>query len=231
MATVWERALATTPPPGRAVVLAAAAVAAVLVLAPRCWPVTRHLVTVAHEGAHGVVALLVGRRLGGIRLHSDTSGVTVSAGRRTGPGMVLTAAAGYVGPALAGLAGAAVLSAGHAVGFLWGLLLLLAALLLQIRNLFGLLVVVVCGAALLSASWWLPVVAQSALAYVVAWFLLLAAPRPVLELAAARRRGRERGSDADQLARLTRLPAGLWVLLFLAATLGALLVGARWLLP
>ena len=48
---------------------------------------------------------------------------------------------------------------------------------------------------------------QSAFAYLATWFLLLAAPRPVLELQALRWRQGARDSDADQLARLTRLPA------------------------
>ena len=53
------------------------------------------------------------------------------------------------------------------------------------------------------------------MAYVVTWFLLLAAPRPVVELQQERRRGRGRASDADVLARLTRVPGLLWVGLFL----------------
>ena len=44
----------------------------------------RHVVTIVHEGAHGLAAWATGRQLAGIRLHSDTSGVTVSRGRATG---------------------------------------------------------------------------------------------------------------------------------------------------
>ena len=207
-------------------VAGAGVVAAGLVLVPAIWHRSRHLVTIAHEGSHGIAALLSGRRLDGIRLHSDTSGLTVSRGRRSGPGMIVTAAAGYVGPALIGLACAVLLSHGHAVGLLWALLVLLGLLLLQIRNWFGLLVVVVTGLAVFAVSWWLPERTQSAFAYLVTWFLLLAAPRPVVELQRLRRRGQARDSDADQLGRLTRLPGLLWVIVFLAATLGALFVGA-----
>ena len=42
------------------------------------------LVTITHEGAHGVAAFVTGRRLQGIRLHSDTSGLTISSGRPSG---------------------------------------------------------------------------------------------------------------------------------------------------
>jgi hypothetical protein len=63
----------------------------------------------------------------------------------------------------------------------------------------------------------------------MAWFLLLGGVRPVLELNQSRRRGRARGSDADQLARLTRIPVGAWVFLFGLVAVGALAVSALWL--
>ena len=65
-----------------------AALALGLVLSRVAWPYTRMLVTITHEGGHAVAALLAGRRLQGIRLHSDTSGLTVSSGRPSGPGTV-----------------------------------------------------------------------------------------------------------------------------------------------
>ncbi|MBM7804308.1 hypothetical protein JOD57_000145 [Geodermatophilus bullaregiensis] len=212
-------------------VLAGAAVVAVAVVAsPALWRPARTVVTIAHEGAHGLAALATGRRLAGIRLHSDTSGLTVSAGRPTGPGMVLTLVAGYVGPGLFGLGAAALLGAGHAVGVLWTVLGLLALLLLQIRNFYGLWAVLVTAAVVLGVTEWLPPAGQAAFAAVVTWFLLLAAPRTVLELQGARRRRAAPDSDADQLARLTRVPAAAWVGLFLLADLAALALAAWWLL-
>ena len=184
--------------------------------------------TIVHEGAHGLVARLTGRTLAGIRLHSDSSGVTVSRGKPRGPGMAATAAAGYLGPAVLGLGCAWLLSRGHAVAVLWLLLLMLAALLLQIRNVFGAFVVLGLGAVLLVVSWRLDVQAQVAVAYAVTWFLLVAAPRPVWELQRSRRRGRAPGSDADQLGRLTPLPALVWVGVFLLVTVGALALGSSW---
>jgi hypothetical protein len=227
----WARVTAPVPDLATGAMLAVAAAAAVLVLSPALWRPVRHIVTIAHEGAHGVVALAAGRRLSGIRLHSDTSGLTVSAGKPTGLGMVLTCAAGYTGPALFGLGAAALLAAGHAVGLLWALLGLLALLLVQIRNWYGLWSVLVTGAVVFAATWWLPPQGQSVFAALATWFLLLAAPKTVVELQAKRRRrGGAPDSDADQLARLTRLPALLWVGVFLLVDVGALVLGARWLL-
>jgi hypothetical protein len=230
LARFWAQVTATTPDLRPAVLLGAAAVAALLVVSPALWRPTRHVVTIAHEGAHGLVALAAGRRLSGIRLHSDTSGLTVSAGRPTGLGMVLTCAAGYTGPGLFGLGAAALLASGHAVGLLWALLILLALLLVQIRNWYGLWSVVVTGAVVFAATWELPPEGQAAFAALATWFLLLAAPRTVVELQTSRRRRRAPDSDADQLAGLTRLPALVWVGFFLLVDLGALALGGYWLL-
>lgn len=225
----WTRVTTAGPPLPPQLLLAAAAVAVLLVLSPALWRLSRNAVTIAHEGAHGAVALASGRRLSGIRLHSDTSGLTVSAGRPTGPGMVLTCAAGYTGPGLFGLGAAALLAGGYAVGLLWALLVLLALLLLQIRNWFGLWSVLVTGALVFAATWWLTPRGQATFAAVCTWFLLLAAPKAVVELQRARRRRAAPDSDADQLSRLTHLPAVLWVGVFLLIDVGALALGGWWL--
>jgi Peptidase M50B-like len=223
---IWQRALQSQSAPPAWLIAVTAVVAALLVSSRRCWSVSRHLVTIAHEGAHGFVAMITGRRLSGIRLHSDTSGVTVSSGPPTGAGMIATTAAGYVGPGVIGLGAAALLGAGHAVALLWLTLVLLALLLMQIRNWFGLFSVLVTGFAVLAVSWWAPEQAQSAFAFLVVWFLLLAAPRPVIEMQLQRRRRLVRNSDADQLARLTGVPGIVWVGVFLFATVGAFVAGA-----
>ena len=230
LARIGDEIVGTQPSPAPSAVLATGVVALVLVALPRAWRVTRHVVTIAHEGSHGVAALLSGRRLAGIRLHSDTSGLTLSRGRSRGPGMIATALAGYLGPGLLGLGAAYLLRERHALAVLWLAVLLLALLLVQIRNFYGLYAVLVAGLGVLAVSWWGSEPVQSTVAYAGTWFLLLAAPRPVLELQRQRRRGRARDSDADLLARLTPLPGLAWVGLFLAATGATLVVGGGWLL-
>jgi Peptidase M50B-like len=231
IAEVWRRATAVQAPPAPLVVALAAMIAAALVLPRAVWPYTRMLVTITHEGAHGVTAFLTGRRLQGIRLHSDTSGLTVSSGRPSGPGMVAMLAAGYLGPAIVGLAAVGLLIAGHSLALLWLFVILLGLLLLQIRNFYGFLVVVGCAVVLILVSWYLPAAMQSALAYVLTWTFLLAAPKPVVELIRQRRRQRTAESDADQLARLTHLPASLWATGFLIVSCAGLVLGAVLLLP
>ncbi len=227
---IWSRATSVQPAPSSAVVLAMLAVALVLLAVPRAWHLSRHVLTIVHESSHALVAVLSGRRLSGIRVHSDTSGLTLSVGRPTGPGMVATAFAGYVGPALLGLGAAWLLGRGYAVGLLWLLVLALALLLVQIRNWYGLWAVLVSGALLVGVTWWGSADVQVAVAYAVTWYLLLGAPRAVLELQASRRGGRGRTSDADILARLTRLPGIVWVAVLLLVCLGALALGGLWIL-
>ncbi len=124
--------------------------------------------------------------------------------------MFFTAVAGYVGPALFGLGAAYLLRVGHSVGLLWALLVLLVLVLILIRNWFGLWLVLAATVVVFAVSWWGSALLQSCFAYVGAWFLLLAAPRPVVELQSARRRGLASNSDADTLAApLGRSRAGL----------------------
>ncbi|GAB2710647.1 M50 family metallopeptidase [Nocardia thraciensis] len=210
------------------VVVATGAAALALVLYPPVWRVLRTVVTIAHEVGHAVVAVVTGRTLSGIRLHSDTSGVTVSRGKPYGLGMILTTLAGYPAPSAVGLGCAALLGAGRLTLMLWLGVAALAVLLLFIRNLFGFLAVVVTGAVTLGVSWYGTVVWQGIFGYAVAWFLLFGGMRAVVELQRVRVRGD--GSDADQLAHLTRLPSLLWVLVFGAAALAALVAGGSLLL-
>ncbi|WP_206038322.1 M50 family metallopeptidase [Rhodococcus sp. HNM0569] len=227
-ADLWERVVTPSIAPEPRVVAIAAVLVLVVVLEPHAWRVTRNVVTIVHEGAHLLVALLCGRRLKGVRVHSDTSGVAVSSGKPTGLGMVLTTFAGYVGPGLLGLGAAAVLGTGHAVLVLWIGVAAIAAMLLLVRNLYGLLALGVVGAGLFALVWFGTAQLQVAAAYFTTLFLLVAAPRPVLELQRARRRGRAPGSDADQLAALTRIPGAFWVAAFLVVDVACLVVGGRW---
>ncbi|UXY29804.1 M50 family metallopeptidase [Streptomyces sp. HUAS TT20] len=227
---LWDRLVGTQPDPDLWVVIATLVAALAAVVPPSVWRVARNAITIAHEGGHGLVALVTGRRLTGIRLHSDTSGLTVSRGKPTGPGMILTAAAGYTAPPLLGLGGAALLAAGHITLLLWAATALLVAMLLMIRNAYGALTVIVTGAAFLLVSWLAGPQVQAAFAYAVVWFLLFGGVRPAFELQVKRARGGAGDSDADQLSRLTHVPAGLWLFLFHAVSLCSLFIGGSRLL-
>jgi hypothetical protein len=230
LSEIWDRATSTQPVPDVGFVVATGVAALVLVVLPSTWPWVRLGVTVVHEAGHALVAVLVGRRLQSIRLHSDTSGLTVSRGKPRGPGMVAMLAAGYLAPAALGLVAALLLAAGRGVGLLWLVVLLAGALILWVRNGYGLLELLLGGAGVLLLTWYGTDTVRSVAAYLIAGLLLLAAPRPLVELLTARRR-RGRTSDPDQLAGLTRVPAVLWTLLLLLANLAGLVVGVSMLAP
>ena len=230
MTDLWDRVWGTQPAPPHLIVVLTLAAALVAVVPRPGWVLTRNAVTIAHEGGHGLVAVLAGRRLKGIRLHSDTSGLTVTKGRASGPGMVFSLLAGYLTPSALGLTGAVLLSAGRITLLLWLALLLLAAMLVMIRNAYGVVAVVVVGATVFAVSWYAPLAAQAAFAYAGVWFLLIGGVRPVGELQRLRYRGRAPDSDADQLAGLTHVPGLLWVAVFGVANLAALALGGYLLL-
>lgn len=227
---LWDRVFGSQPDPDQWLVAVTALVALAAVLPRGAWRLSRNAVTIAHEGGHGLIALISGRRLDGIRLHSDTSGLTVSRGKPHGIGMVLTAAAGYTAPSLLGLGGAWLLAANHITALLWGATALLLAMLVMVRNAYGVLTVVLAGGAFLLVSWLTDAQVQAAFAYCVVWFLLLGGIRPVFEVQSKRRHGAAPDSDADQLSRLTHVPAVMWLVLFHTVSLCSLIGGGRWLL-
>jgi hypothetical protein len=224
----WE-SLTTRVDPSVPLVLATGACALLAVLVDGVWRWSRNVVTIVHEAGHAVAAVLTGRRLTGIRLHSDTSGLTLSVGRPAGIGMVVTAAAGYLSPSLVGLAGVALLAFDQVTYMLWGVVGVLALMLLMIRNFYGALLLAVTGGVVVGVSLYASASVQAAFSYGVTWFLLLGAVRPIVELWRQRRRRPGMYSDAETLARLTLIPAALWVLIFGVATTTSLAAGA-WLL-
>ena len=206
----------------RPLVLLALALALLAVVWAPVWRWTRTVVTIAHEGGHALVAVLAGRGLTGIRLHADTSGLTVSTGARRGPGLVATFLGGYPAPPLLGLGGAALVAADLAAPMLWIALVLLVATLVHVRNVFGAVAVLATGALVAGVAGWGSERLQDGAAAALAWFLVLGGLRAVRELWRGRRRSRG-ASDADALASLTRVPAGMWTAVFGLIAAGAVI--------
>ncbi|MGI5132685.1 M50 family metallopeptidase [Pseudonocardia sp. CA-107938] len=194
------------------------------------WRWTRTVVTIAHEGGHALVAVLAGRGLTGIRLHPDTSGLTVSTGARRGPGLVLTFLGGYPAPSLIGLGGMVLVARDLPHVLLWIVVGALAVTLVWIRNAFGALAVVATGVLVGAVAWWGSPRLQDGFAAALCWFLVLGGLRAVRELQRGRLRDpRRRGggtSDADMLAALTRLPRGMWIAVFWLIGLAAVIAAA-----
>lgn len=190
-----------------------------LVFSP-IWAVSRNAITVVHEGGHAFVGILFGRRISGIKLHSDTSGVTISRGNPRGLGMVFTTAAGYTSPALLGLGIQYLSSSGRVLLGITILATFLAVIFLSVRNFWGFLVVI----PLLVGFYFTFLVSpemQAFLLIFIATFLTVASLKPIVELQILRRQREAEDSDADQLASLTLIPGVVWVGYFFLVSITA----------
>jgi Peptidase M50B-like len=203
------------PPPAALLI---GIVAFLVVLGQTLWLVARHVNTIVHEAAHAMVGLGTGRRVRSVRLNPDRSGDTDLV-PPSGAGFIAAAIAGYIGPSASGLVAAKLISLGHIVAVLWLGLLLLAAMLLMVRNLFGGILILVAGGLLYLIVRYTPVGVEIVVAYGVAWFLLVSGVKVVVEAGS-------NPKDARVLAEQTFIWASAWSFLWLLGTIAALVVGA-----
>lgn len=197
-----------------------ALIAGIGLAASPAWKGLRHVITLAHEGAHAVVGILTGRRLNGIKLHTDTSGATTTSGVGWGLSGMLTTFAGYPGPAaVAGLIVTAV-AFGRASLAAGAIAVVLLVLLLFTRNAWGLLVTALGIAFFVAALWFLPPWLTQYAVLVVAGVLLGGSFRTLIEERVSRKHG-DAQTDIAVLGQRTNIPASAWWVL-------ALLVSTAW---
>lgn len=217
---LWSQMISTQETPTSWMLVVAWGASLLLVFTP-LWSIARNAVTVVHEGGHALVALLWGRRISGIKLHSDTSGVTISRGKPRGLGVIFVTASGYTAPALLGLFMQYLSAEGRTVLALALLALMLLGIFLSIRNFWGLVVVVPLLFGFYFTFQFAPAL-QSFVLLFIATFLTVASLKPIIELQRHRLAGEGKDSDADQLSRLTLVvPAIVWVAYFFVVSLGA----------
>lgn len=190
-----------------------------LVLYPPTWRRARHGATIIHEMGHVAMGWLWGRRVQGIRLHNDTSGLTLTAGKPRGLGVLMTYLAGYPTPALVGLALTWASVSGYSGAALTLVMVLLALAFLLVRNIFGLLILTVAlgGAGYVFWDANPPIVTGFTLAAGI--FLLLAGTRTCFDLRETHKHGEGGESDAEMASQHSLLPASAWVYIFIGASL------------
>lgn len=192
-------------------------VAAALSVPQATWRYFGLFSTVVHELGHAFAALMSGRRVTGIRLNLDHSGLTTSFGR---PGW-RTAWATFWGYPVPAVVGAVLVWAGFAgwapAALSVGALVLLLSLLF-IRNVGGVLILL--GAVAVSTVLVLavPVGFTGHVVVALGVALLVGSVRDLGKVASVHvRRRRERGqSDAYLLYRATGIPSPVWLVLFTA---------------
>jgi hypothetical protein len=194
--------------------------AAIVVLGPALWRIATHAETVVHESAHVLAGIVTGRRVLSVNINTAGGGATDMV-PKSGAGYGVAAFVGYIGSSAAGLIAAELISIGRIVAVLWLGLLLLAVMLLVVRNFFGGIVILTCGALLYLVVRYTTAGVQIAVGYGVTWFLLLSGTK--VALAAASRPNDV--ADAGVLAGMTFLWRSAWCLLWLAGTIAALVAG------
>jgi hypothetical protein len=193
-------------------------VMAAVVLVPLMWAPVNHFSTMTHEGAHALLAVILGLTVTEVVLDRHSGGKTSFVGE--GLRVVLVLLIGYLGPSLFGLGAARLISLGYPVSVLWLLVLLLVLLLFLLGRSFGMLSVPAAIALVYLILRYTHAGTEVVAAYAVAWLLLLSGVRHAVGDGI-------RATDADVLRGHTHLPRRLWSLLWLAGTIGALVVGGK----
>ena len=197
-------------------------VAAALSVPRRSWRYFGLLATATHEMGHAVAAVLSGQRLSGIRLRLDHSGTTTTYSRSR----LATAWScfwGYPVPAIVGATFVWCGFSGWGPAAISGGAVALAASLLFLRNLTGVLITSAAIAITLLLILFVPAAFVGHLAVILGLALLVAAVRDLIKLTHVhlRRRDRLASSDAYLLWRATSVPSAVWILLFAALVAGS----------
>ena len=196
--------------------------AAALSVPRRSWRYFGLLATATHEMGHAVAAVVSGQRLSGIRLRLDHSGTTTTYSRSR-LASAWSCFWGYPVPALVGATFVWCGFNGWGPAAITGGGLALAASLLFLRNLAGVLITVAAIAGTLLLILLVPEAFVGHVAVILGLALLVAAVRDLVKLAHVHVRRRERlaSSDAYLLWRATSVPPPVWIFLFAALVAGS----------
>jgi hypothetical protein len=209
--------IAPAVPPSHAVTLAALGIAVVLVLG--IWEITGHAVVIAHEGAHAAAALLLGGVPTSVTLNEKNEGLTEWRGAA-----ILPVLAGYSGPPLFGLLGAALLVHGSATALLWLFLLMLGLLLIVVRSVFSFLIVGGLATLLYLTVTYGSASAQVIVVCTLVWILLVGGLIQAFEHFNG-------GKDYEILeSEAGLIPKIFWASISIVVAVGSLLLGGAWLL-
>lgn len=181
------------------------------------WPVTQHITTMAHEGAHATVGSAIGGQVRGMTFQANGFGATNVAGAGF-LGSLSTGIVGYLGPSAFGIGAAELIKAGYIVAVLWIGVAGLLAIMTVLRKSFGLVSVAIAFVLLFGVAGFASVHLQVLTAYALAWFLLVSGVQMI------RIDGKGAG-DAKKLQGLTRIPSRFWSGFWLTGSIVALVFG------
>jgi len=192
----------------------------IVVMIPLLWTAVEHFSTMTHEGAHALLAVILGLTVTEIVLNRHSEGKTGVIG--DGLRAVLVVLIGYLGPSLFGLGAAKIIAMGYPTAVLWLLVLLLVLVLSLLGRSFAVISVPIALGLLYLVLRYTHAGTEVVIAYVAAWLLLLSGLRTAI--------GHFIRSDSEDAAALrgrTHLPRVLWSLVWLAGTGYALIIGGK----
>lgn len=195
-------------------------VTAIVVMIPLLWAAVEHFSTMTHEGAHALLAVILGLTVTEIVLNRHSEGRTGVIG--DGLRAVLVVLIGYLGPSLFGLGAAKIIAMGYPKTVLWLLVLLLLLVFSLLGRSFAVISVPIAIVALYLILRYAHAGTEVVIAYVIAWLLLLSGLRTAIGHFI-----RSDSADAADLRGRTHLPGALWSLVWLAGTALALIVGGK----
>jgi hypothetical protein len=224
-----QLAAVSNPPPGTPAPLSGGEAALIgllvlmLVVVPLMWSVFGHLGLMAHEGAHALIAAILGLELVEVVLRRNNTGDTLARAAGAGLRVLLFFGAGYLGPSLFGLAAAKLISTGHVVAVLWVAIILLVLLFFLIGRGFGLLSVPLAVLLLVLVMRNAHTGLEEIIVYVLTWLLLIDGARTAIAHNAG-------AGDAVNLRDRTHVPRHFWALLWIVGSIAALCLGGKWLI-
>lgn len=198
------------------------------ILAVPLFLITRYVDTVAHEGGHALMGLLLLRTVRSIRFSRGGGGST-DVDQPGWPFSILIGLTGYLGSSIFGLMAAWLLIRGETMMVLWGSMAFLAIMLFAVRGVLGFLLVPTLLVVLYQVATKAEPPAQTLFAHVWTWFLLITAVQNMI-IFMEQQLHRHPGSDTAFLGRQTLLPSELWGVVLLLATTAALVWGGAMLL-
>lgn len=220
-----------TDDPVFAAVLGVAVVA--LLVAPVTGRALAQVVTLVHELGHASVGLLVGGRVRRVSIALDASGETLTLIGGRYPRLRLSAftLAGYPAPPLVGVAAAAsVASEDHRLFLLLGAVLVAVALVLWVRNPWGLVVFAVTAVVLWLAATEAADAVTRTVAIALAWLFAVGGLRSAWQLTHGPRSGTSGLDDAERVSQLSRVVPRLVVAGAFVLVAGTALAGVALLL-
>jgi hypothetical protein len=209
------------PLPDTETILIGLVVAAVVILSAT-WQLLGHFHVMAHEGMHAAVGALSGGTVRSIAMNDKAEGETIVGFPSAGIHFPFQFV-GYLGSSAFGLGAARLIQFGHIVVVLWLIMGLLGLLLIKLTWSFGFVTVPLAGFLVFLVLKHTSQTGQILAVYVITWFLLLSGVRGLVEDGL-------NADDAGSLSDSTSIPRLVWYGLWLAGTVAAVVIGARWML-